>query len=103
MTGSLASRVRVRSVKLLDRFSSDHAICLYAASTRGLPVRRPLLESGFRVLEHDMGNVIHERECLEVSPYTVLPPPEIEDGGKPLKMRQKRHGSVGGSLRAGDD
>jgi hypothetical protein len=50
-----------------------------------------------------MGNLIHEKECLEVSPYTVLPPPEIEDGGKPLKMRQKRHGSVGGSLRAGDD
>jgi len=32
-----------------------------------------------------MGNVIHERECLEVSPYTVLPPPEIEDRAKPLE------------------
>jgi len=32
-----------------------------------------------------MGNLIHEKECLEVSPYTVLPPPEIEDGGKPLE------------------
>ena len=32
-----------------------------------------------------MGNLIHEKECLEVSPYTVLPPPEIEDMAKPLE------------------
>jgi len=32
-----------------------------------------------------MGNLIHEKECLEVSPYTVLPRPEIEDGAKPLE------------------
>ena len=32
-----------------------------------------------------MGNLIHKKECLEVSPYTVLPPPEIEDKAKPLE------------------
>ena len=32
-----------------------------------------------------MGNLIHEKEWLEVSPYTVLPPPEIEDRAKPLE------------------
>ena len=48
MTGTtLASRFRVRSVKVLDR--------------------------------------IHEKERLEVWPYTVLPPPEIEDRAKPLE------------------
>jgi len=29
-----------------------------------------------------MGNLIHEKERLEVSPYTVLPPPEIADRAK---------------------
>ena len=29
MTGTLASRVRVHSVKVLDRFASDHAPCMY--------------------------------------------------------------------------
>ena len=29
MTRTLASRVRVRSVKVLDRFASDHALCMY--------------------------------------------------------------------------
>ena len=32
MMGTLASRVRVRSVKVLDRFASDYALCMYAAS-----------------------------------------------------------------------
>jgi len=51
-----------------------------------------------------MGNLIHEKERLEVWPYTVVPRPEIEDGAKPLReIRQKRHGSVGGLLRAVDD
>ena len=31
-----------------------------------------------------MENLIHEKERLEVWPYTVLPPPEIEDRAKPL-------------------
>jgi len=28
------------------------------------------------------GNLIHEKERLGVAPYTVLPPPEIEDKAK---------------------
>ena len=32
-----------------------------------------------------MENLIHEKEHLEVWPYTVLPPPEIEDRAKPLE------------------
>jgi hypothetical protein len=32
-----------------------------------------------------MGNLIHEKERLEVWPYTVVPRPEIEDGAKPLE------------------
>jgi hypothetical protein len=84
MTGTLASRVR--SVEVLDRFASHHAPCMYAASpSRSVRTRHPLLESGVRGLEHDMGNLIHEKECLEVWPYTVLPPPEIEDRAKPLE------------------
>jgi hypothetical protein len=32
MTGTLASRVRVRPVKVLDRFASDYALYMYAVS-----------------------------------------------------------------------
>ena len=47
-----------------------------------------------------MWNLIHEKERLEVWPYTVLPRPEIEDREKSAgERRQKRHGSVGGSAR----
>ena len=97
--------VPVRSVKVLDRFASDHAPCMYV---RGIvevcPYDTLFWSPEFDVLEHDMGNLIHEKECLEVSPCTVLPPPEIEDREKSAgETWQKRHGSVGGSLRAGDD
>jgi len=104
MTGTLASWVLVRSVMVLDRFASDH-IPLYVSGIR-VEICPYDTSSGvrIRVLEHDMGNPIHEKERLEVSPYTVLPPPEIEDRAKPLeKMRQKRDGSVDGLLRAVDD
>ena len=85
MTGTLASRVRVHSVKVLDRFASDHRSVCTRHPRRGLCVRQPLLESGFRVLGARHGNLIHEKERLEVWPYTVLPRPEIEDGAKPLE------------------
>jgi hypothetical protein len=80
MTGTLASRVRVRSVKILDRFASDHALCMYAASASSSARSTLLLESGFRALGARHGNLIHERERLVVSPYMVLPPPEIGAG-----------------------
>ena len=45
-----------------------------------------------------MENLIHEKEHLEVWPYTVLPPPEIEDRAKPL---DKDAAEAPGERRAG--
>ena len=85
MTGTLASGVRVRSVKVLDRFANDHALRTYGASASRSARTTP--SSGVRIswTRARHGNLIHEKERLEVSPYTVLPPPEIEDGAKPLE------------------
>ena len=60
----------VRSVKVFGRLPATSPPVCTGHPRRGLPVRHPLLESGFLVLEHDMGNLIHERERLEVWPYS---------------------------------
>jgi hypothetical protein len=104
MTGTLASRVRVRSVKILDRFAKRP---------------RPLYVCGIRVelCPFDTSSGVRisctRRTTWEPHPREGAPggvalhgAPAARDrgGAKPVeKLRQKRHGSGGGSLRAVDD
>ena len=80
MTGTLASRVRVRSVKVLDRFAA-RALYVRGIRVEVCPYNTLFWRPEFEYSDHDMGNLTQEEEWT----YAVIPPPEIEDMAKPLE------------------
>ncbi len=79
-----ASGGRARSVKVLDRFAIDYALCMYCGiCVEVCPFDALFWSPEFEYSEYDMGNMTHEKEKLEEWTYTVLPPPELEEGAEP--------------------
>jgi formate hydrogenlyase subunit 6/NADH:ubiquinone oxidoreductase subunit I len=80
-----ASGGRARSVKVLDRFAIDYALCMYCGiCVEVCPFDALFWAPDFEYAEYDILNMTHEKERLEEWTYKVLPPPPLEDGAEPL-------------------
>jgi NADH-quinone oxidoreductase subunit I len=72
---------RARSVKVLDRFAIDYALCMYCGiCVEACPFDALFWSPEFEYAEYDILSMTHEKDRLEEWTYTVLPPPELEDG-----------------------
>jgi NADH-quinone oxidoreductase subunit I len=79
-----ASGGRARSVKVLDRFAIDYALCMYCGiCVEVCPFDALFWAPDFDYAEYDILSMTHEKERLEEWTYKVLPPPEIEVGAEP--------------------
>jgi NADH-quinone oxidoreductase subunit I len=79
-----ASGGRARSVKVLDRFAIDYALCMYCGiCVEVCPFDALFWSPDFEYAEYDITKLTHEKEKLEDWTYTVLPPPPLEEGAEP--------------------
>jgi NADH-quinone oxidoreductase subunit I len=79
-----ASGGRARSVKVLDRFAIDYALCMYCGiCVEVCPFDALFWSPEFEYAEYGMSELTHEKERLSEWTYTVLPPPELEEGAEP--------------------
>jgi NADH-quinone oxidoreductase subunit I len=77
---------RARSVKVLDRFAIDYALCMYCGiCVEVCPFDALFWSPEFEYAEYDLGNMTHEKERLEDWTYKVLPPPALEEGAEPAE------------------
>src|SRR5438105_5462690 len=78
-----ASGGRARSVKVLDRFAIDYALCMYCGiCVEACPFDALFWSPEFEYAEYDIHELIHEKEKLEEWTYLVKPPPELEVGAE---------------------
>jgi NADH-quinone oxidoreductase subunit I len=78
-----ASGGKGRSMKVLDRFAIDYALCMYCGiCVEVCPFDALFWSPEFEYAEFDIVELTHEKEKLEEWTYTVLPPPFIEDGAE---------------------
>jgi formate hydrogenlyase subunit 6/NADH:ubiquinone oxidoreductase subunit I len=78
-----ASGGKARSVKVLDRFAIDFALCMYCGiCVEVCPFDALFWSPEFEYSEYAIAELLHEKEKLEEWTYTVLPPPELEDGAE---------------------
>jgi NADH-quinone oxidoreductase subunit I len=78
-----ASGGRARSVKVLDRFAIDYALCMYCGiCVEVCPFDALFWSPEFEYAEYDIFRMTHEKERLEEWTYLVLPPPELEVGAE---------------------
>jgi NADH-quinone oxidoreductase subunit I len=79
-----ASGGRARSVKVLDRFAIDYALCMYCGiCVEACPFDALFWSPEFEYAEYDIHELIHEKERLEEWTYHVKPPPALEVGAEP--------------------
>src|SRR5436189_3027661 len=79
-----ASGGRARSVKVLDRFAIDYALCMYCGiCVEVCPFDALFWSPEFEYAEYDIHELIHEKEKLEEGTYTVLPPAQLALGAEP--------------------
>jgi NADH-quinone oxidoreductase subunit I len=79
-----ASGGRARSVKVLDRFAIDYALCMYCGiCVEACPFDALFWSPEFEYAEYDIVEMIHEKDRLEEWTYKVLPPPDLEAGAEP--------------------
>ncbi|HSJ51614.1 MAG TPA: NADH-quinone oxidoreductase subunit I, partial [Actinomycetota bacterium] len=78
-----ASGGKARSVKVLDRFAIDFALCMYCGiCVEVCPFDALFWSPEFEYSEYEIDLLTHEKEKLEEWTYTVLPPPELEVGAE---------------------
>jgi NADH-quinone oxidoreductase subunit I len=78
-----ASGGRARSVKVLDRFAIDYALCMYCGiCVEVCPFDALFWSPEFDYAEYDIHEMTHEKERLEEWTYSVLPPPALEEGAE---------------------
>jgi NADH-quinone oxidoreductase subunit I len=79
-----ASGGKGRSMKVLDRFAIDYALCMYCGiCVEVCPFDALFWSPEFEYSEYDIVELTHEKEKLEEWTYTVLPPPALEEGAEP--------------------
>jgi NADH-quinone oxidoreductase subunit I len=79
-----ASGGRARSAKVLDRFAIDYALCMYCGiCVEVCPFDALFWSPEFEYATYSIQELTHEKEKLDDWTYTVLPPPELEDGAEP--------------------
>ena len=75
---------RGRSMKVLDRFAIDYALCMYCGiCVEVCPFDALFWSPEFEYAEYEIDLLLHEKERLEEWTYTVLPPPPLEIGAEP--------------------
>src|SRR5947209_9717161 len=80
-----ASGGRARSVKVLDRFAIDYALCMYCGiCVEVCPFDALFWAPDFEYAEYDIFHMTHEMDRLEEWTYKVLPPPFLEEGAEPV-------------------
>jgi len=76
-----ASGGKGRSVKVLDRFAIDFALCMYCGiCVEVCPFDALFWSPEFEYAEYDILKLTHEMDRLEEWTYKVLPPPPLEEG-----------------------
>jgi NADH-quinone oxidoreductase subunit I len=76
-----ASGGKGRSVKVLDRFAIDFALCMYCGiCVEVCPFDALFWSPEFEYAEYDILKMTHEMDRLEDWTSTVLPPPDLEEG-----------------------
>jgi NADH-quinone oxidoreductase subunit I len=81
-----ASGGRARSAKVLDRFAIDYALCMYCGiCVEVCPFDALFWSPEFEYATYSIQELTHEKEKLDEWTYTVLPPPELEDGAEPVE------------------
>ena len=79
-----ASGGRARSAKVLDRFAIDYALCMYCGiCVEVCPFDALFWSPEFEYATYGIQELTHEKEKLDEWNYTVLPPPELEEGATP--------------------
>src|ERR671931_397233 len=92
---------RARSVKVLDRFAIDYALCMYCGiCVEVCPFDALFWSPEFEYAEYDIHELLHEKEKLEEWTYTVLPPPELELGAEPVQEVLQASPPVSGNVVA---
>jgi NADH-quinone oxidoreductase subunit I len=92
-----ASGGRARSVKVLDRFAIDYALCMYCGiCVEVCPFDALFWAPDFEYAEYDILNMTHEKERLEEWTYRVPPPPDLEEGAEPMETPEETPVSTGG-------
>src|SRR5213075_533345 len=72
---------RDRTVKVLDRFAIDFALCMYCGiCVEVCPFDALFWSPEFEYAEYDILKLVHEMDRLEEWTYKVLTPPELEEG-----------------------
>jgi formate hydrogenlyase subunit 6/NADH:ubiquinone oxidoreductase subunit I len=75
---------RARSVKVLDRFAIDYALCMYCGiCVEVCPFDALFWSPEFEYAEYNVFDLTHEKDRLEEWTYKVLPPPPLEEGAEP--------------------
>ncbi len=82
-TNPPASGGKARSVKVLDRFDIDYALCMYCGiCVEVCPFDALFWSPEFEYATYDIHDLLHDKEKLEEWTYTVLPPLPIEEGAE---------------------
>jgi NADH-quinone oxidoreductase subunit I len=90
-----ASGGKARSVKVLDRFAIDFALCMYCGiCVEVCPFDALFWSPEFEYSTYDIDVLTHEKDTLEEWTYTVLPPPELEVGAVPPDVPAAASGVV---------
>ncbi|HEV2906722.1 MAG TPA: NADH-quinone oxidoreductase subunit I [Actinomycetota bacterium] len=80
---------RARSAKVLDRFAIDYALCMYCGiCVEVCPFDALFWSPEFEYATYGIQELTHEKEKLDEWNYTVLPPPELEDGAEDLSAAE---------------
>jgi NADH-quinone oxidoreductase subunit I len=94
-----------RSVKVLDRFAIDYALCMYCGiCVEVCPFDALFWSPEFEYAEYDIVEMTHEKERLEEWISTVLPPPPPEVGAEvpPAAVATPVAGAAAGSPPSAD-
>jgi NADH-quinone oxidoreductase subunit I len=87
-----ASGGRARSAKVLDRFAIDYALCMYCGiCVEVCPFDALFWSPEFEYSTYSIQELTHEKEKLDDWTYTVLPPPELEEGAEAAAEPAESH------------
>jgi len=96
-TNPPASGGRARSVKVLDRFAIDYALCMYCGiCVEVCPFDALFWSPEFEYAEYDIFSMTHEKDRLQEWTYKVLPPPPLEEGAEPMPVPEEVPVATGG-------
>ena len=96
-----ASGGKGRSMKVLDRFAIDYALCMYCGiCVEVCPFDALFWSPEFEYAEYDIVELTHEKEKLEEWTYTVLPPPMIEEGAEVVTTEAPDTAGLAGAYAA---